>query len=139
MTAAGSRRFVLIAAIFALVLLAGRATVARAASGPGNIAALRICSGCTQAGGDLSRYRYVILNSWDAPMLPALKAANPNLKALVYKNLSFTVSYGCSGGVDLPYQSTGVGYCDANSNHPDWFLTSPAGSRLNSAASRRPG
>ena len=74
----------------------------------------------------------MILNSWDAPLLPALKAANPNLKALVYKNLSFTVSYGCSGGVDLPYQSTGVGYCDANSNHPDWFLTSPAGGRLNS-------
>jgi hypothetical protein len=67
-------------------------------------------------------------------MLPALEAANPNLKALVYKNLSFTVSYGCSGGVDLPYQSTGVGYCDASSNHPDWFLTSPAGERLNSAA-----
>jgi hypothetical protein len=133
-TAAGPRRFVLIAAVFALVLLAGQATVARAASAPGNIAALRICSGCTQAGGDLSRYRYVILNSWDAPMLPALKAANPNLKALVYKNLSFTVSYGCSGGVDLPYQSTGVGYCDASSNHPDWFLTSPAGERLNSAA-----
>ena len=134
MTAAGSRRFVLIAAVFALVLLAGRATVARAASGPGNIAALRICSGCSQTGGDLSRYRYVILNSWDAPMLPALKAANPSLKALVYKNLSFTASYGCSDGVDLPYQSSGVGYCDANANHPDWFLTSPTGGRLNSAA-----
>jgi hypothetical protein len=133
-TAAGSRRFVLVAALFALVLLTGRVSTAHAASAPGNIAALRICTGCAQAGGDLSRYRYVILNSWDAPLLPSLKAANPNLKALVYKNLSFTVSYGCSGGVDLPYQSTGVGYCDANSNHPDWFLTSPAGGRLNSSA-----
>ena len=133
MTAAGSRRLPLAATVLALIVLSGTTAVARAATGPGNIATLRICSGCPQAGGDLSRYRYVILNSWDAPLLPALRAANPNLKALVYKNLSFTVTYGCSGGVDLPYQTTGVGYCDANANHPDWFLNDPSGARLNSS------
>jgi hypothetical protein len=130
---AGSRRLLLAVTVLALFVLPGTISVAHAASAPGNIAALRICSGCAQAGGDLSRYRYVILNSWDAPLLPSLKAANPNLKALVYKNLSFTASYGCSGGVDLPYQTTGVGYCDAGSHHPDWFLTDPSGARLNSA------
>ena len=95
-------------------------------------AALRICSTCVQTGGNLSRYGYVILNSWDAPLLPALKAANPGLKALVYKNLSFTDSYGCSNGVDQARLSTGVGYCDADHNHPDWFLTDSSGGRLNS-------
>src|SRR5204863_506767 len=64
--------------------------------------------------------------------LPALKAANPGLKALVYKNLSFTDSYGCSNGVDQARLSTGVGYCDADHNHPDWFLTDSSGGRLNS-------
>ncbi|HET7758309.1 MAG TPA: putative glycoside hydrolase [Gaiellaceae bacterium] len=126
MTAAGPRRLVLVAALL-LFLLPG---VAHAA--PNGVGALRICTGCAQSGGDLSRYRYVVLNSWDAPLLPALKAANPGLKVLLYKNLSFTMSYGCSNGVDKPYLTSGVGYCDADQNHPDWFLTDPNGSRLNS-------
>jgi hypothetical protein len=135
-TAAGSRLLLLTFAAAALLALpgTGRAPSAQATGTPQpSIASLRICTGCAQTGGNLSRYHYVILNSWDAPLLPALKAQNPGLKALVYKNLSFTVSYGCSDGVDLPYQTTGVGYCDANTNHPDWFLTDPSGARLNSA------
>ncbi|HSC49485.1 MAG TPA: putative glycoside hydrolase, partial [Gaiellaceae bacterium] len=129
MTAAGPRRLVLAAAAALwLFLLPG---VAHAAA-PAGIGALRICSGCAQSGGDLSRYRYVVLNPWDAPLLPALKAANPGLKALVYKNLSFTMSYGCVNGVDKPYLTSGVGYCDADRNHPDWFLTDQNGSRLDS-------
>jgi hypothetical protein len=132
-TLAGSRRFLAAAAVFASLVLPGTVSSAHAASAPDGIAALRICNGCAQAGGDLSRYRYVVLNSWDAPLLPALKAANPDLKALVYKNLTFTVSYGCQNGSDLPYQTTGVGYCDAGSQHPEWFLADPSGSRLNSS------
>jgi len=133
---AGSRRFLTIAAALAVLALPGTGN-----SRPGpvsgspepSIASLRICTSCAQNGGNLSRYHYVILNSWDAPMLPALKAQNPGLKALVYKNLSFTVSYECSGGVDQARLSTGVGYCDADQHHPDWFLTDPAGNRLNSS------
>ena len=111
----------------------GRDPVA-GASGPAqaSIAALRICTGCAHAGGNLSRYRYVILNSWDAPLIPALKAHNPGLKALVYKDFSFTVSTGCSGG-DLPHLAAGVGYCVANADHPDWFLADRSGNRLDSS------
>jgi hypothetical protein len=127
-TVRGSRFAALAAACLFLVLPG----TAGAASAPSGIGALRICTGCAQNGGDLSRYRYVVLNSWDAPLLPALKAANPGLKALLYKNLSFTMSYGCTNGVDKPYLTSGVGYCDADQNHPDWFLTDPNGSRLNS-------
>ena len=135
MSAALRRVFILAAAI-ALLALPGtaREQSANAADSPhAGIGSLRICAGCDQTGGDLSRYKYVILNSWDAPLLPGLKAQNPGLKALVYKSLTFTVSYGCSGGVDLPYQTTGVGYCDADQHHPEWFLTDPNGSRLNSS------
>ncbi len=132
---AGSRRFAVLAAAAALLFPGiGSAPPARATNPTqGGIASLRICSDCARTGGDLSRYGYVILNSWDAPLLPALKAQNPGLKALVYKNLSFTVSYGCRDGVDLPYQTTGVGYCDADQHHPEWFVTDPNGNRLNSA------
>ena len=107
---------------------------AGAAGTASTTAALRICSGCAQNGGNLSQYRYVILNSWDAPMIPALKAANPGLKTLVYKNLSFTVDYTCSNGIDNAYLTAGVGYCDANANHPDWFLQDTSGRRINSSA-----
>ena len=134
MNAAGSRRIALLAAFLSVLALPGTTNNAAQAAGTPqpSIAALRICGGCAQSGGNLSRYHYVILNSSDAPLLPALKAQNPGLKALVYKNLSFTSSYGCSGGVDQPHQTSGVGYCDANANHPDWFLTDPAGARINS-------
>ena len=131
-----SRRVVILAAALALLALPGtvRPQQARATGSPqASIASLRICTGCAQSGGDMSRYKYVILNSWDAPLLPALKAQNPGLKALVYKNVSFTVSYGCQNGQDLPYQTTGVGYCDADQHHPDWFITDSAGHRLNSS------
>ncbi len=134
---AGSRRFLTLAAALAVLALPGTggarpAQTAAAPAGPG-IAALRICTNCPQTGGNLAQYGYVILNSWDAPMIPALKAANPGLKVLVYKNLAFTVSYGCRNGTDLPYQTTGVGYCDADQHHPDWFLTDPSGNRLSAA------
>lgn len=134
MNAAGSRRVIVLAAVVSALLLPGAARdAARAADTPqASVATLRVCGGCAPSGGDLSRYHYVILNSSDAPLLPALKAKNPGLKALLYKNLSFTASYACSGGADLPNLTTGVGYCDANANHPDWFLTDPAGARINS-------
>jgi hypothetical protein len=134
---AGSRRLLTVAAALAVLVLPGTGD-ARPAQTPADpakpgTAALRICTNCPQTGGNLAQYGYVILNSWDAPMIPALKAANPGLKVLVYKNLSFTVSYGCRNGTDLPYQTTGVGYCDADQHHPDWFLTDPSGNRLNSS------
>jgi hypothetical protein len=132
-TAARSGRsfLVLVATAVGLLVLygAGRAGSATTKS---TVGALRVCGGCTASGGNLSRYRYVILNASDAPLLPALKAANPGLKALVYKNLSFTASY-YSCGVDPRYLTTGVGYCDANASHPDWFLTDTTGARINSA------
>jgi hypothetical protein len=123
----------LAAVLVVLTIALGAANAPAASLRSSGIGALRICTNCAQAAGDLSRYGYVILNSWDAPLLPALKAANPGLKALVYKNLSFTVSYSCSGGVDSAHMTVGVGYCDANTNHADWFLKDTAGNRINSS------
>ena len=134
MNTAGSRRIAALAIALSLFVFpaAERQSARAAGSAVASTAALRICSTCAQTSANLSRYGYVILNSWDAPLLPALKAANPGLKALVYKNLSFTVSDSCSNGVDQARLSTGVGYCDADSSDPDWFLTDSSGGRLNS-------
>jgi Hypothetical glycosyl hydrolase family 15 len=127
------RRVAILAAAVAVLLLPGTGRQAAGASGPAqaSIGSLRICTGCAHTGGTLSRYRYVILNSWDAPLIPALKRQNPGLKALVYKDFSFTVSNGCSRG-DAPHLAAGVGYCGANADHPDWFLADRSGRRIDS-------
>jgi putative glycosyl hydrolase-like family 15 (GHL15) protein len=132
--APGSRRIAALAIVLSVFVFPAtdRQSARAAGSSVASTAALRICSTCVQNGGNLSRYGYVILNSWDAPLLPALKAANPGLKALVYKNLSFTTSTSCANGVDQARLPAGVGYCDSNANHPDWFLTDTTGARINS-------
>ncbi|MBA2614566.1 MAG: hypothetical protein H0U90_02110, partial [Actinobacteria bacterium] len=65
-------------------------TVAQA--GPASFA--RVAIGNDAAFTDVARtarlHEFVILQSWRADIARALKAANPNVKVLVYKNLSFT-------------------------------------------------
>ena len=117
-------------AVLAAVAAALFAPAAHAGTGTG---ALRICSSCAATGGDLSRYDYAILNAWDADRIPALRAANPSLKLLVYKNASMTVDYSVSGGRDNPFLTTGVGFASASATHPEWFLRDTAGQRVESA------
>jgi hypothetical protein len=125
------RRIVLVFAVAALVLsLSGRGDSAGAAGSEPSTGALRICSGCASSGGDLSRYGYVILNAWDYAQIPTLRAKNPGIKVLVYANSAATYAYACHNGVDDALLSAGVGYCDADKNHPDWFLTDTSGARV---------
>jgi len=80
--------------------------------------------------GDLSRFQYVIVNAWNHDLIAKLKAKNPQVKVLVYKDMSSTRTYHCRNGVDDALMTTGVGYCFADSRHPDWFTTDPAGHRI---------
>ena len=122
-------RAALVAAAAALVLSA----VAPSSAAAAGIGSLRICTPCAASGGDLSRYDYVILHAWEHGRIAALKAANPNLKAIVYKDMSFTVSYATHDGVDNELLPAGVGYHDAHANHPEWFLLDTQGRRVESA------
>jgi hypothetical protein len=79
------------------------------------------------------RYRIIELNSWDYPWIPAIRAANPQVKIWVYKDLTSTRPDECTNGVDWTTLATGVGYCYAAQNHPEWFLTTPSGARLQEA------
>ncbi|MEP6909245.1 MAG: putative glycoside hydrolase [Actinomycetota bacterium] len=104
----------------------GRVTTAPAPS----TGALRICSGCANYLNTPGRYSYVVLHSWEAGRIPALKAANPAIKVLLYKDAAASVSYACHNGVDDAKLPAGVGYCWANANHPDWFLADTTGARI---------
>lgn len=106
---------------------------APSAAAAAGIGSLRICTECAASGGDLSRYDYVILHAWEHGRIAALKAANPNLKAIVYKNMSFTVEYAAHDGVDHELLPAGVGYHDADDHHPGWFLLDTQGRRVQSA------
>jgi hypothetical protein len=103
---------------------------APATPGEASIGILRL-DGDFSSASDPARYQYVILNSWESGDIPALKAANPGIKVLVYEDMSSTRSDGCVNGVDDTYLPTGVGYCYANTNDPGWFLTDTTGARIN--------
>ncbi len=75
---------------------------------------------------------YVILNTWDAKLIPKLRRQRPGVKILAYKNLSLTVASACRGGVDDTRVPAGAGYCNADRHHPAWFLRTAAGKRINS-------
>ena len=65
-----------------------------------------------------------VLHSDRASLIPALKAANPQLKVLVYKDMAAVVTW--AGTTKLP---AGVGMAEAEAN-PDWFLTDTTGKRI---------
>jgi hypothetical protein len=69
---------------------------------------------------------YVVLQAWEAKRATELKAANPNLKVLVYQNLSAMAQGTGPGGLS----SSGVNYAEADNAHPEWFLLNTSGSRI---------
>jgi hypothetical protein len=122
-----TRRFRLSQAVAIGAVFLAFAAPAHASSG---IAALRLCSNCATTGGNLARYDYVVLQAWEYKRIPAIKAANPNTKVLVYKNLPSTSSNAVTNGIDNALLPAGVGYAWANANHPDWFLLDTTGQRI---------
>jgi hypothetical protein len=72
----------------------------------------------------------VILHSWQSGLIASLKAKNPKITVLVYKNASASVSYACRDGVDDSSLPAGVGYCWASAYRPSWFLTDTSGKRI---------
>jgi hypothetical protein len=77
-----------------------------------------------------SHYRYIIIRDSMHDQIPLLRAANPNAKILVYKNLGF-VNKQPDGCPWSPYQGSGVPWCDATA-HESWLLHDASGNRLES-------
>ena len=107
------------------LLLAGLAAcVAAAAATAAPSTGLLKIAGPFPAAVDAGNYQYVVLHSDRASLIPALKAANPQLKVLVYKDMAAVVTW--AGTTKLP---AGVGMAEAEAN-PDWFLTDTTGKRI---------
>jgi hypothetical protein len=128
--AAAVRRVAFLCALVAAFALFGAARANSAEAATAGLGALRICTNCAPNGGDLSRYHYVVLNAWDAGSIPALKAKNPALKALLYQNAAASYAYACHGGTDDPLLPAGEGYGAADAQHPEWFLKDTTGARV---------
>ena len=131
----GSVRVSSLAVVLGLVLTFGASSAASSASTSIQYAGLvRIAIDGNATFPDPGRtaraHEFVILQSWERNRALELKAVNPDLKVLAYKNLSFVTCDAYSGGQYVPQ---GVRCPDVNANHPDWFLTDPAGNRLNSS------
>jgi hypothetical protein len=130
----GRRAALLALVLCAIALTAGSSAGPRSASAADSRAAaigvLRICTNCASTGGDLSRYGYVILHAWESSRIPDLKAKNPGIKVLVYKDMAATYSYACHAGADDALLPAGVGYCASDGAHPDWFLSDTTGQRV---------
>lgn len=71
-----------------------------------------------------SRYGVVVLNPWETWALDLLKATDPTVTVLVYKDLSSVRNYHRGA---LP--PTGVGVEEAEA-HPTWFALDPTGQRI---------
>lgn len=87
---------------------------------------LRIATSADQYGvdGHGAQYDYVILQSWQQSHIAGLKAANPAIKVLAYKNLFMT-----NTSATAEQNSCGVLYSWADVNQPTWFLKS-GGARI---------
>src|SRR5687768_14935336 len=121
-------------AVIAIVTIAGTivtfaSPAAAATTAPGGVGLLALRNGDLDAT-NASRYGVVVMNAWEAHRIPALKAANPGIKVLVYKDMSSTRSYAVRNGVDDAKLPTGVGYAFAERTNPGWFLTDAAGARI---------
>lgn len=129
---ASLRTFALaLAAGFVLLGAGDRVGGATGATAAPSTAALRICSGCAARGLDTGgRYHYVVLQAWESGRIARLKAADPTVKVLVYKDVAATLDYACSNGIDDAQLPAGVGYCAANAAHPEWFLRDTTGARI---------
>jgi hypothetical protein len=109
---------------------AATGTLARWSPGRPGTMLLHLDGGPLDVATEARRRRVIVFNAWESSYIAQVKAVNPNIIALVYKDLSSTRSYACSRGVDNAELPTGVGYCDANANHPAWFLHDRRGRRM---------
>jgi hypothetical protein len=74
-----------------------------------------------------ARNGYVILQAWETKRMHELKAQNPNLKVLVYKNLAYSAA---KPSATAP-PSTGVSTNEAASS---WYLLNTSGQRFSPSA-----
>jgi hypothetical protein len=119
-------------AFFLVVACAGFAATSAYGAGDGPNAgfhrvALDSAASFPDPGLTARRQRVVILHAWQKDLARQLKAADPSVRVLVYKNLSFIACDAYAWGTYVPQ---GVRCPEVEANHSDWFLTDSTGARL---------
>lgn len=85
---------------------------------------------------EANRRQYVLLNASDHRFIQDLKTINPNIKILLYKNMT-SADNGAywtdwdGTKYDYNHPTSGVGYQYADKYHPEWFLLDNQGDRVN--------
>jgi Hypothetical glycosyl hydrolase family 15 len=106
---------------------------------PGPSGAIAIGTGAAANLGHPEAYAYVVLNAWDQATCQRLKAVNPQLKCLVYKDAasarSYPGAYDPATDADARLLPTGVGFAEARRHdrtHPEdpWLLLDKRGHRV---------
>ncbi|MDV8002538.1 putative glycoside hydrolase [Rhodococcus sp. IEGM 1408] len=74
----------------------------------------------------------VVFNAWETERMRELKAADPGVVALVYKDLSSTRSYSGAfdAGRDADKIPTGLGFARTEAENPEWFARDSSGRRI---------
>jgi putative glycosyl hydrolase-like family 15 (GHL15) protein len=97
---------------------------------------LALDPGDWDAQPDAYRGGWVVMQPWEYDRIPALKAQNPDVRVLMYKDVTATVSDLCATGPsgwcdqDQEILPAGVGYWSAMREHPEWFLRTAEGDPL---------
>jgi Hypothetical glycosyl hydrolase family 15/RTX calcium-binding nonapeptide repeat (4 copies) len=117
-----------IAVALALVPTLGTSPSAASASGS-NVGLMRY-AGDLDEMSDPSRYGYVILNAWDYEHIADLKAANPDVKVLVYKDMAACKYSSGQDDAGNTLYSVGVGCQQVNDGHTQWYLEATNGNRV---------
>jgi hypothetical protein len=115
-------RFAIAAA--ALTALLG-VSAGSAAAGPLGHVVPALDSASSSAEYAAHRDNYVILQAWETRRMHELKAANPNLKVLVYKELAF-------GGPGAGTDGTSASGVSASEAPESWFLKNTSGQKFTS-------
>lgn len=97
---------------------------------------LALDPGDWDAQPDAFRGDWVVMQPWEYDQIPALKEQNPDIRVLMYKDVTATVSDLCVTGPtgecdqDQEILPAGVGYWSAMRDHPEWFLRTAEGDTL---------
>jgi hypothetical protein len=120
------RRRFLSTALAALALLAAAPAGAGAAVAGHFVLALDTPATLPHPTATARRSSYVVLQAWEGARAAELKAANPDLRVLVYQNLSAMAEGTNRDGLS----SSGVNWSEANAAHPEWFLLEADNARI---------
>ena len=113
-------------AVVAIGMLSGAASAGAATSVAGQVRyAIDNNPDFSNLARTAQRHEYVILHPKRVNEVAQIKAANPDVKVLMYKDLSASINYPSNAQL-----TTGVSYAEANAEHPEWFLQNTSGQRF---------